>query len=358
MKLPICVAPIQVKRDPTVWLSTEAARDWVARVIADRTADMTLEETFRLHDRTFGGPAKAYSTACPADDPCPATGCPACCPSYDPCHQPECNNCRTRLKRRGELATPYDTKSSGSDRNFWSLHEFQEVPDSISCSLCGWGFHDPIHPREDEVHVPEEAELSKAALEAGLSVSPEHPLVERSCVHHCVTDGLNYPECPLHGKAMSEETDLEECDWVVRHATLETPDEYCGLPALRGKQFCPPHQEKMDAMEALENNEEAFRRLKADRKTYPYNDGDVVVLGPGIFVNPIANVICWEGENYYHYEDIQTASESPLEKLELRKFALRAALSLQEAGLKSGIIPSRNLTEVAQDLLTWITKED
>jgi hypothetical protein len=31
---------------------------------------------------------------------------------------------------------------------------------------------------------------------------------------------------------------------------------------------------------------------------YPYQDGDVIVLGPEIFVAEDKSVICWRGENY------------------------------------------------------------
>lgn len=32
--------------------------------------------------------------------------------------------------------------------------------------------------------------------------------------------------------------------------------------------------------------------------TYPYVNGDVVVLGPEIFVSNDGKVICWKGKNY------------------------------------------------------------
>ncbi len=31
---------------------------------------------------------------------------------------------------------------------------------------------------------------------------------------------------------------------------------------------------------------------------YPYNEGDVTVLGPEIFASKDGKVICWKGENY------------------------------------------------------------
>lgn len=33
--------------------------------------------------------------------------------------------------------------------------------------------------------------------------------------------------------------------------------------------------------------------------TYPYRDGDTVVLGPEVFASGDGTVICWRGENYY-----------------------------------------------------------
>lgn len=35
--------------------------------------------------------------------------------------------------------------SNEEEREFWGIHGFKEAQDSICCSRCGWGFHDPIH---------------------------------------------------------------------------------------------------------------------------------------------------------------------------------------------------------------------
>jgi hypothetical protein len=33
-------------------------------------------------------------------------------------------------------------------------------------------------------------------------------------------------------------------------------------------------------------------------RTYPYPDGNVLVLGPEVFVSDDERVICWQGVNY------------------------------------------------------------
>jgi hypothetical protein len=40
----------------------------------------------------------------------------------------------------------------------------------------------------------------------------------------------------------------EDCGWVVRHATLETPDEYCEGDVQPGNDYCDLHQAKANAM--------------------------------------------------------------------------------------------------------------
>jgi hypothetical protein len=42
----------------------------------------------------------------------------------------------------------------------------------------------------------------------------------------------------------------------------------------------------------------SLREQGATPKSYPYNDGDTIVLGPEIFVSADGAVICWRGENY------------------------------------------------------------
>lgn len=39
--------------------------------------------------------------------------------------------------------------------------------------------------------------------------------------------------------------------------------------------------------------------------TYPFRDGNVVVLGPGVFAKEGGDVISWEGKNYYPYDETE-----------------------------------------------------
>ncbi|MFE5621713.1 hypothetical protein ACFQ8S_06825 [Streptomyces virginiae] len=49
--------------------------------------------------------------------------------------------------------------------------------------------------------------------------------------------------------------EADGCPWVVRHATLETPDEHCEADVPAGSAFCKPHQDKADAMDAWEKQQ-------------------------------------------------------------------------------------------------------
>lgn len=43
---------------------------------------------------------------------------------------------------------------------------------------------------------------------------------------------------------------------------------------------------------------------REEPQRYPYNDGDITVLGPEIFASKGGAVICWRGENYIRQQDI------------------------------------------------------
>lgn len=43
---------------------------------------------------------------------------------------------------------------------------------------------------------------------------------------------------------------------------------------------------------------EALRARIAEEKTYPYEEGDTIVLGPGIFSAKDRTVVNWDGQNY------------------------------------------------------------
>lgn len=199
--------------------------------------------------------------------------------------------------------------------------------------------------------------------------------------------------------AMGLAEDLEECDWVVRHDTLETPDEYCGLPVLAGNEYCPEHQKNADAMakRELEGKTCAYHCLTdgltyiecpvhspknkegdepSTPREYPYTDGDIVVLGPGISVNPGKDIIYWEGRNFYPYDEtpvrevtdkdrelIAANAKATIERRDreraqklLREMAMHHAVELQKAGLSAGHMPTKRVTEVADDILTWLTE--
>lgn len=278
--------------------------------------------------------------ACPAGDPCPGTGCHACCPSYDPCGKSECKTCH--------VDDP--------------VHHNQLVARGL------------IHHKwnEDEVHVPEEADTM---------------------------------------------TDLEECDWVVRMATPETPDEYCGLEVPRGNEFCPRHQKKTDNMarwEARAAEKEKFLgdnrpmpakpcadrephpshlwHYKADGETrwciglsspeepsklqqtlseigqavseYPHDDGDVIVLGPEIFLDKETQVISWKGKNYAPVEVPEPLTEVKRDISADCRYARQSAAEWAVSLIRPTVTPdtlvsntANTTVQLAQRLYDWLIQE-
>lgn len=45
-------------------------------------------------------------------------------------------------------------------------------------------------------------------------------------------------------------------------------------------------------------------------QSYPYPDGDVIVLGPEVFVSNDGDVICWKGENYTRQTPAETTPDT------------------------------------------------
>lgn len=50
-----------------------------------------------------------------------------------------------------------------------------------------------------------------------------------------------------------------------------------------------------------------------DRAQYPFEDGDVIILGPECFASKDGNVISWRGENYINQSAVQRLVSSPPE---------------------------------------------
>lgn len=42
-----------------------------------------------------------------------------------------------------------------------------------------------------------------------------------------------------------------------------------------------------------------IRKVKSSKTKYPYQSGEVIVLGPELFINNAYDVVCYRGENYY-----------------------------------------------------------
>lgn len=94
-------------------------------------------------------------------------------------------------------------------------------------------------------------------------------------------------------------------------------------------------------------------------KRYPYKDGDVLVLGPEIFVNPDAEVICWRGENWVRQPEPGSAammaerSQDHL-KREALEWAIRGAAPASSTQRSAD--RTKQLLDTADNILEWLTK--
>lgn len=267
MKLPICQAPIWIKRDPTVWLSTEAARDWIARTIRRLAVDMTLEEALEEHDKTFGSKVRVHSLACPAGDPCPATGCPACCPSYDPCGEKNCRSC---------------------------------------------------NPKEGDMHVPEEANLAKKLtaddIDEAVYGDKSEAGVEEVLPHvvKMVTDKIR--EAYANGNGPEN---------ILAFKILEL-QELCNLAV----------QAEYQRSGVVED---ALRRVLAEGRRREVTDKD-------------RELIAKNAKATIERRDAERAKKL------MRETAMHHAVELHKAGLRAGNIPTKSITQSADDILEWLKR--
>jgi hypothetical protein len=138
----------------------------------------------------------------------------------------------------------------------------------------------------------------------------------------------------------------------------------------REKGLLPPRTEEKPTAEA---------GVGGPAASYPYIDGDTVVLGPGVFVDGAGEVISWEGENYYKAgevpeprreitdkdrELIAANAKATIERrdAERRENALKIeamgwAVQAHTASFNAGYVPTRGLCEVADDILGWLLKK-
>jgi len=195
---------------------------------------------------------------------------------------------------------------------------------------------------------------------------PSYDPCGKAGCNSCKVETVHVPE---EADAMTE---LEECDWVVRVATLETADEYCGLEVERGKEFCPKHQAQADAL--VEEDPSPATKLQntlgrirsavsqtAEAVTkYPHRDGDSTVIGPECFSPDNSDAIAWKGEWYYRAAKPEASVDNP------NKYARREAMHHAVEMRKSfpnaqGLAPRRiaeGTVEIAQKIYEWMTAED
>ena len=210
------------------------------------------------------------------------------------------------------------------------------------------------------MHVPEEAEMTEAAAWA----------------------------------AEPAKADTRGCGWVVRHATLETPDEYCGEEVPPDFEYCGKHQRMADEMVKTEARVEGetlphavtvisdkireaytvgngpdnilafpirlLNELCNLATQYPYPEDGLVMLGPDVYAGPDEEVLVWKGQNYYKVaEPLQPEAPDPAkERRWARQEAMGWAVQLHSAVLRSGNAPDRSLRDTAQAILDWMNADN
>lgn len=152
-------------------------------------------------------------------------------------------------------------------------------------------------------------------------------LRDKVCTFSCLADGMNYPECPVHGQGI--------CRHDPRVIDFEG-DQYwsclkCGL------------------------------NMGLARK-YPYPDGDVMVLGPELFIDADHEVIAYQGQHYQRMippQDPETlvATDEPVNKPFMRQLSMEWAVKLnlpERASLRDA---DDGLIETAQRIYDWMTEK-
>lgn len=94
---------------------------------------------------------------------------------------------------------------------------------------------------------------------------------------------------------------------------------------------------------------------------YPYDDGDITVLGPEIFVNKAKGIICWQGQNYGLLPDPFEACESTVDEAKREEsFQRREAmdhavkLAIADIGVGGRTYEGQSLTMAAEEILRFL----
>ena len=245
-----------------------------------------FEEAIREQYESLGNDVQASMLACPAGDPCPATGCPACCPSYDPCGQKSCRNC---------------------------------------------------NPKEGDMHVPEEAELTEAfdlseeeARDRGLlppKVEPEDQGAPNEVLDKASEAGVE--EILPHVVTMASDTIREAfakgaqpTDKMV--LTIMDVQELCNLAV-------QAQYQRSGVVEA------ALRRVLAEAKKRDVTDKD-------------RELIAKNAKATIERRDAERA-----QKL-LREMAMHHSVELHKAALANGQnVGTPSVVSGAQQILDWLT---
>lgn len=231
------------------------------------------------------------------------------------------------------------------------------------------------------MHVPEEADMSKSVTE-GLSedearnrgyLPPRGGLEEatQACQFSCLTDGVNYPECPVHGQP-----EIPGCAWEP-NTPIADAALAAGFPVSQDHETILPHAVKtvsdkircghangcadtdMISMTIAEAKELCNLAVQPQLvpKQYPFQDGDgMLVLGPEVFAGPDEQVLVWKGEHFHKAAKPTELREDPeARKQYMRRDSMEWSVRLHEKALANGqMVGTPSVISGAQQILDWL----
>ena len=327
----------------------------MTRLIRGLAAKEALEG-LRESTEALARAGHAISTGQPAGGPCRTCG------EGDPVHHNQLV-ARGFIHHKWNEGEPMDMKKAET--------EWMDARRSVIQRLS--------EPQGEKMHVPEEADMAKGLIQ--------------TCGYSCLTDGVNYPECPVHGPLREVHTgelddELEEkeaAEEAAEQEELYKVQQPQVVEILLGK-LREAGENGLDrnslvtlkVYEAKELCDLAKNPLRPVE--YPYVDGDFDVIGPGVLLDADEGVISFRGKNYYHRQiteadrkliaansratierrDRERAEERRAQMREhLRREAMQWAVELNKDN-NATANPSAKASAVIQTadrIIEWLTKD-
>lgn len=229
-------------------------------------------------------------------------------------------------------------ESTADEREFWGIHPFKGAIDSLGCQLCGWGYNDQIHKKETKVHVPEEANIADEVLTADEAVNlTEDEARERGFLPPKLTANDLQDEVLPHAVTLVTDKIREA------YANGNNPDTILAFKIRLLQELCD--------------------LAVQPKELYPYEDGDMTVIGPSVFADADEGVISWKGDNYYLRQKTDKVKEDGMiaerHQQMLRREAMQWAVQVC-TGTEVTSPPSArasSLTQTADRIFEWMIKK-